>query len=568
MGTQNYDQNIFTTFSNGPNNRSSIGKHIARGQVIEELSGEVPTYEATGMLSEILLNSIQKNGQISSNYPRAWPQRVQLQPSEAIFGEDKQLNEDDYNHQIYGEINLENPKLYPHTNFNPRGYHLINDVPRQGLSLSLSSSIEGAKLEHLRVGNGEILFVDQGVVGGASFSPYGSNGNFGFSSGVDYNFLNNFMRNSKYLKAAQELLEEICCVLSKGQYNDNIIKRTNYKQQKIENNSTSGEDFGGSNWSSKEHIPPLSSTDKTQHQRMKVKLLSMLDEVDVRYTRYCERMQTMVNLFDSIVGYGAALSYTTLARKAMSSHFKCIKNAIVKQLRATCQALGEKDITCARGGVGLTKGETPRLKKLEQNFRQQKAVHHMGISEFDAWRPQRGLPDRSVNILRAWMFEHFLNPYPSDADKYLLSRQTGLSKNQVSNWFINARVRLWKPMVEEMYQKEAKEELATSSSNNDQNISTNAQTPIDAPQPITGSEINKEKDENDPTPNAVDPSSVGGYRDWVAEFGGMGQGANLATSLLRLGASGGDVSLTLGLRHGGTNVAEKGHLQLKNFGAC
>lgn len=28
---------------------------------------------------------------------------------------------------------------------------------------------------------------------------------------------------------------------------------------------------------------------------------------------------------------------------------------------------------------------------------------------------------------------------------------------QVSNWFINARVRLWKPMVEEMYQKEAKE---------------------------------------------------------------------------------------------------------------
>lgn len=29
---------------------------------------------------------------------------------------------------------------------------------------------------------------------------------------------------------------------------------------------------------------------------------------------------------------------------------------------------------------------------------------------------------------------------------------------QVSNWFINARVRLWKPMVEEMYQQESKEE--------------------------------------------------------------------------------------------------------------
>ena len=29
--------------------------------------------------------------------------------------------------------------------------------------------------------------------------------------------------------------------------------------------------------------------------------------------------------------------------------------------------------------------------------------------------------------------------------------------SQVSNWFINARVRLWKPMIEEMYQQESKE---------------------------------------------------------------------------------------------------------------
>lgn len=34
---------------------------------------------------------------------------------------------------------------------------------------------------------------------------------------------------------------------------------------------------------------------------------------------------------------------------------------------------------------------------------------------------------------------------------------------QVSNWFINARVRLWKPMVEEMYQQETKEEDTLSS---------------------------------------------------------------------------------------------------------
>lgn len=53
----------------------------------------------------------------------------------------------------------------------------------------------------------------------------------------------------------------------------------------------------------------------------------------------------------------------------------------------------------------------------------------------------------------------------------MLARQTGLSRGQVSNWFINARVRLWKPMVEEMYKEEftdALEENATtlSSGNN------------------------------------------------------------------------------------------------------
>ncbi|CAH9129738.1 unnamed protein product, partial [Cuscuta epithymum] len=38
----------------------------------------------------------------------------------------------------------------------------------------------------------------------------------------------------------------------------------------------------------------------------------------------------------------------------------------------------------------------------------------------------------------------------------MLAKQTGLSRNQVSNWFINARVRLWKPMVEEIHTLETR----------------------------------------------------------------------------------------------------------------
>ncbi|KAE8718867.1 hypothetical protein F3Y22_tig00109987pilonHSYRG00137 [Hibiscus syriacus] len=60
------------------------------------------------------------------------------------------------------------------------------------------------------------------------------------------------------------------------------------------------------------------------------------------------------------------------------------------------------------------------------------------------WIPQRGLPERSVSVLRAWMFQNFLHP--------LFSSYTfGSMDDQVSSWFINARVRLWKPTIEEMY---------------------------------------------------------------------------------------------------------------------
>lgn len=44
---------------------------------------------------------------------------------------------------------------------------------------------------------------------------------------------------------------------------------------------------------------------------------------------------------------------------------------------------------------------------------------------------------------------------------------------QVSNWFINARVRLWKPMVEEMYSEEMKDPQEAGACSNNANNSVN-----------------------------------------------------------------------------------------------
>ncbi|CAL9088552.1 unnamed protein product [Musa acuminata var. zebrina] len=253
------------------------------------------------------------------------------------------------------------------------------------------------------------------------------------------------LKTSKYLLAAQDLLNEFCNMNTTADSGSSKKKASKTKQR----------NEGGSS-SSTSLSQSLYSLDIHELQTWKAKLLSMREEVDRRYRRYRHRMKAVVSSFEAMAGEGAAAAYSTLASKVMSRHFGCLRDRIAGQIQAIRRQMGEKDAV-AEGGSS-TRGETPRLKLIDQRLRQQKAFQQGGVMESEPWRPQRGLPQRSVSILRAWLFEHFLHPYPSDVDKHLLARQTGLSRSQVSNWFINARVRLWKPMVEEMYLEEILEQ--------------------------------------------------------------------------------------------------------------
>ncbi|EFJ30193.1 hypothetical protein SELMODRAFT_68227, partial [Selaginella moellendorffii] len=178
----------------------------------------------------------------------------------------------------------------------------------------------------------------------------------------------------------------------------------------------------------------LSAEEKQELETKKSKLIAMLQEVDRRYRQYYDQMQVVISSFDAVAGVGAATPYTALALQAMSRYFRCLKDAITGQISLVCKSLGEEDISKQI----TTKSPTSRLRFIDQQIRQQRAFQQLGMLNQHAWRPQRGLPERSVSILRAWLFEHFLHPYPKDADKMMLARQTGLTRSQVSNWFINA----------------------------------------------------------------------------------------------------------------------------------
>ncbi|KAK2665394.1 hypothetical protein Ddye_003968 [Dipteronia dyeriana] len=269
--------------------------------------------------------------------------------------------------------------------------------------------------------------------------------------------------NSKYLKAAQQLLDEVVNVRKALKQPDGEKSQSAHEQRMKSSNEGDG---GSKNATSNGHESSSNTSSELLHaerqelQNKLTKLLSMLDEVDRRYKQYYHQMQIVVSSFDVIAGSGAAKPYTALALQTISRHFRCLRDAIAGQIQATRKSLGDQDTSDYGKGVGIT-----RLRYVDQQLKQQRALQQLGMMQQHAWRPQRGLPESSVSILRAWLFEHFLHPYPKDSDKIMLARQTGLTRSQVSNWFINARVRLWKPMVEDMYKEEfAEVEMDSNSS--------------------------------------------------------------------------------------------------------
>ncbi|KAL3347348.1 hypothetical protein AABB24_021163 [Solanum stoloniferum] len=308
----------------------------------------------------------------------------------------------------------------------------------QGLSLSLSSSQQP--------GFGNFAAAREIVS-----SPTGSGSTSGIQQQQQQQSISSVPLSSKYMKAAQELLDEVVNV-GKSMKNTNstdVVVNNDVKKSKNMTDMDGQLDGVGAE---KDGAPTteLSTAERQEIQMKKAKLVNMLDEVEQRYRHYHHQMQSVIHWLEQAAGIGSAKTYTALALQTISKQFRCLKDAIIGQIRSASKTLGEED---SLGG----KIEGSRLKFVDNQLRQQRALQQLGMIQHNAWRPQRGLPERAVSVLRAWLFEHFLHPYPKDSDKMMLAKQTGLTRSQVSNWFINARVRLWKPMVEEMYLEEIKE---------------------------------------------------------------------------------------------------------------
>ncbi|RDD46089.1 Homeobox protein PKNOX2 [Trichoplax sp. H2] len=64
-------------------------------------------------------------------------------------------------------------------------------------------------------------------------------------------------------------------------------------------------------------------------------------------------------------------------------------------------------------------------------------------------RMKRGiLPKQATTVMKTWLFQHLMHPYPTEDEKRAIATQTNLSILQVNNWFINARRRILQPMLD------------------------------------------------------------------------------------------------------------------------
>ena len=149
--------------------------------------------------------------------------------------------------------------------------------------------------------------------------------------------------------------------------------------------------------------------------------MQRLDDVEERFASLTREMGV----------FGSSPGITTHARRAIEARFASARVRMEKSLdvaRAAATARGEKDA----GVVVASHRVTPRTS----------------VDDILCYETGDDAPPRDV--LKRWIVEHFDAPWPTPAEKRRLAELTGFSVAKISNFFINARVRLWRPLVMEL----------------------------------------------------------------------------------------------------------------------
>lgn len=140
-------------------------------------------------------------------------------------------------------------------------------------------------------------------------------------------------------------------------------------------------------------------------------------QLESRRERYFGELGRVVSSFEPALGDGAAAAYTSLMARAMARHFGNLRRAILRRLRLHAAAAARRSL---RRGVEAgdhdhdededEDGDEEVTEELVERVARRTKLAAAARAEQASWRPLRGLPDGSVAVLRAWLFDHFLHP--------------------------------------------------------------------------------------------------------------------------------------------------------------
>lgn len=149
--------------------------------------------------------------------------------------------------------------------------------------------------------------------------------------------------------------------------------------------------------SSSRHIGPLS--------RKGILVSDKTLQMDQRCNQCLDEMQSAACKFGSMVRPGGGALSAPLAHSAVSATHRRLRARIVAEIAAATP-------TAQRGrDQSSSVSLADRERRWESAFIQKHwALRQLRRGDQQSWRPQRGLPEKSVSVLKAWMFENFLRP--------------------------------------------------------------------------------------------------------------------------------------------------------------
>ena len=119
-----------------------------------------------------------------------------------------------------------------------------------------------------------------------------------------------------------------------------------------------------------------------------------------------DEIQSAACKYGSLVRAGGGALSAPFAHGAVSAMHRRLRARITGEIAA---ATRRGDQPSSSSSLSLTLAD--RERSWESAFIQKHwALRQLRRGDQQSWRPQRGLPEKSVAVLKAWMFENFLRP--------------------------------------------------------------------------------------------------------------------------------------------------------------